>query len=426
MRVWKYWQTEQLRELRLGSAQEYLDCFRERFDRGVKARLRTQGRIGALLSGGLDSGSVAATAAPMLHREGRSLACFTAVPVPGFAGSGTTTHLEDEGAPAAEVAAMYGNIQHHKVDAGGLSFLDVLEEHNHLYDHPCFGPSNEVWFHAIADRARQDGITVMLNGNCGNATLSNYGMDGLATWFQQGDWATLVRVAWQLRQTGNCSLRAIARHAIGPSLPFWLRSKADPHLRGFSLDYSLLHPEVARRMDLERIAFHDLNRDSGDGRGMLRAMLAYGDVSDAAMSSQGGWGFDFRDPTYDRHVVEFCLTVPLEEFLRDGQQRSLVRRAMAGRLPASTLNRKLRGLQAADWYINMGRVRDRMAAEVDRLKASTLASSMLDLDRMRSLIENWPATGFDQPEIKRSHHIALTRGFSVGMFLRRYDPDSRR
>jgi len=96
---------------------------------------------------------------------------------------------------------------------------------------------------------------------------------------------------------------------------------------------------------------------------------------------------------------------------------------MVGRLPASTLRRTQRGRQSADWYVNVGVVRSRMAAEVERLQSSPLASRMLDLARMRSLIENWPSSGFERLDINRSHHIALTRGFSVGRFLMQYDPE---
>ena len=85
-----------------------------------------------------------------------------------------------------------------------------------------------------------------------------------------------------------------------------------------------------QRLDLKRAAFHDLNRTTPDGRTMLRKLLEYGDMSETHIASQGGWQLDFRDPTYDRGIVEFCLTVPLEEFLRGGQLRSLARRAMVG------------------------------------------------------------------------------------------------
>jgi asparagine synthase (glutamine-hydrolysing) len=358
----------------------------------------------------------------MLSAEGRELTCFTAVPRPGFAGLPGKTHFDDEGAAAAEVAALYPNVRHVLVESSGTSFLDVLDLNNHLYDHPCFGPSNEVWSNAIMARAREDGITLLLNGYCGNSTLSYDGMQAFSAWFRSGQWGTLARVAWQVTRTGNSSARSIVRNALWPSLPFWVRSRTDPHMRGFSLDYSVLHPEIAQRLDLERTAFRDLNRESPDGRTMLRTLLEYGDVADTSIAAQGGWQLDFRDPTYDRRIVEFCLTVPLEEFLRGGRLRSLARRAMAGRLPPSTLNRTQRGRQSADWYVNMGAVRGRMAAEVERFERSPLASRMLDLARMRWLIENWPSGDFERLEVNRSHHIALTRGFSVGRFLLQYDP----
>jgi asparagine synthase (glutamine-hydrolysing) len=73
--------------------------------------------------------------------------------------------------------------------------------------------------------------------------------------------------------------------------------------------------------------------------------------------------------------------------------------------------------------MNTGAVRGRMAAEVERLQRSPLASRMLDLARMRALIEDWPSGGFERLDVNRSHHIALTRGISVGRFLLQYDPE---
>jgi asparagine synthase (glutamine-hydrolysing) len=422
-RLWRYWQTDHVPELRLGSPEEYLDCFREKFDQAVRVRLRTPGRVGAQLSGGLDSGAVAATAARLLG--GSEITCFTAVPRSSFKSTGSATHFENEAEAAAEVAALYPNMRHVLVDSSATSFLDILDHNNNLYDHPCYGPSNEVWSNAIMARAREAGITVLLNGNCGNSTLSYEGMPALSVWFRSGQWRTLARVCRQLRNAHSASLRLMVRHAVWPSLPFWLRRMTDPHMRNFSFDYTPLNPEIAQRPGLQRDALHDLNRTTSDGRSMLRTMLEYGDVSETNVASQGGWQLDYRDPTFDRRVVEFCLAVPLEEFLRGGQMRSLARRAMVGRLPAQTLNRTIRGRQSADWYQNLEAVRGRMAGELERLQGSPLASRMLDLARMRSLLQNWPTSGFERPDIMRSHHITLTRGFSVGKFLLKYDPAVR-
>jgi asparagine synthase (glutamine-hydrolysing) len=422
-RLRRYWQTDHLPELRLGSPQEYLDCFRERFDQAVRVRLRTRGRVGAQLSGGLDSAAVAATAAGMLGAA--EITCFTAVPRSDFKSPDSATHFCNEGEAAAEVAALYPNMRHVMVDSSGTSFLDILDHNNNLYDHPCYGPSNEVWSNAILARAREAGITVLLSGNCGNSTLSYEGMTALSVWFRSGQWRTLARVARQLRQAHSASVRLMVRHAVWPSLPFWLRRMTDPHMRSFSFDYTPLNPEIAQRGDLRRDALHDLNRTTPDGRTMLRTLLEYGDMSETHIASQGGWQLDYRDPTFDRRVVEFCLTVPLEEFIRGGQMRSLARRAMVGRLPATTLRRTMRGRQSADWYLNLEAVRGRMATELERLQGSPLASRMLDLARMRRLLENWPSSGFERPDVILSHHVTLTRGFSVGKFLLQYDPAAR-
>jgi asparagine synthase (glutamine-hydrolysing) len=421
-RVWRYWQTDHLAELRLGSPEEYLDCFRERFDRAVGVRLRTRGSIGAQLSGGLDSAAVAATAARLLGAEGRELTCFTAVPGPAFKSLTNSTHFGDEGPAAAEVAALYPNVRHVLVESSATSFLDILDFNNNLYDHPCFGPSNEVWSNAIMAQAREQGITMLLNGSCGNSTMSYEGLPALSMWFRSGEWGTLARVAWQIRSAHSASMRLMLRHAVWPSLPFWVRRMTDPYMRKFTLDYTPLRPEIVERLGLRQDALSDMSV-SLDGREALRTRLAYYDTSDTSIAPQGGWQLDSRDPTYDRGVIEFCLTVPLEEFMRGGQLRSLARRAMVGRLPSSTLKRTLRGLQSADWYLNLAAVRGRMGTEVERLRSSPLASRMLDLQRMSSLIENWPSHGFERYEVMSSYHIALTRGLSVGRFLMQYDPD---
>jgi asparagine synthase (glutamine-hydrolysing) len=421
-KIWRYWQTDHLPELRLGSPEEYLDCFRERFDHAVGVRLRTSGRIGAHLSGGLDSAAVAATAARLLGEQGRELTCFTAVPRPDLKNTASTTHFGDEGPAAAEVAALYSNVRHVLVESSATSFLDILDLNNNLYDHPCFGPSNEVWSNAIMTQAREQGITLLLNGSYGNSTMSYEGLPALSRWFRRGEWATLARIVWQIRSARSASRKSMLRHAVWPSLPFWMRCMTDPYMRNFTLDHSPLRPEIVERLGLRQDALTESSVRL-DGREALRTRLAYCDPSDTSVAPQGGWQMDSRDPTYDRRVIEFCLTVPLEEFLRGGQLRSLARRAMVGRLPSSTLKRTSRGLQSADWYLNLAAVRGRMATEVDRLRSSPLASRMLDLQRMSSLIENWPTQGFEQYEVMSSHHIALTRGLSVGQFLMQYDPD---
>ena len=121
-------------------------------------------------------------------------------------------------------------------------------------------------------------------------------------------------------------------------------------------------------------------------------------------------------------IVEFCLTVPLEEFLRDGQLRSLARRSM-GALPASTLQRTN---GAANPPIGTSTWRRCVA---DGGGSGTFADLAIGEPHAgpgpnAPLIENWPSSGFERADVSRSHHVALTRGFSVGKFLMQYDPEA--
>ena len=68
-------------------------------------------------------------------------------------------------------------------------------------------------------------------------------------------------------------------------------------------------------------------------------------------------GVEVRDPTADIDVVLYCFGVPQEQYLAEGIDRSLIRRAMWELLPDKVLTNRMSGLQAADWYEKLGNQR---------------------------------------------------------------------
>src|SRR6185369_14173202 len=91
----------------------------------------------------------------------------------------------------------------------------------------------------------------------------------------------------------------------------------------------------------------------------------------------GGWQIDARDPTADVRLLEFCLAVPMEQFLRNGEKRALARSALADRLPQQVLEEPRRGLQVADWHEELTAARDFVAEELNRLEACPAATRAL-------------------------------------------------
>jgi len=133
----------------------------------------------------------------------------------------------------------------------------------------------------------------------------------------------------------------------------------------------------------------------------------------------GGWHIDCRDPTSDIRLLEFCLSVPTEQFLQRGVTRSLARRTLADRLPKRVVEETRRGLQAADWHEMLSADRQRIAAEIKRLEACAPAARAIDLARLRRLVEDWPETGWERSEIVSAYRLALAAGLSTGHFVRR-------
>ena len=74
------------------------------------------------------------------------------------------------------------------------------------------------------------------------------------------------------------------------------------------------------------------------------------DTGNYSKGALAGWGVDLRDPTADRRLVEYCLSVPTDQYLKDGVPRALGKRALADRLPEAVINQRFKGYQSADWY----------------------------------------------------------------------------
>src|SRR5262249_17400567 len=129
-----------------------------------------------------------------------------------------------------------------------------------------------------------------------------------------------------------------------------------------------------------------------DGRlARIMDLHCYGDTADWLANVRAHFRVDLRTPAFDRPLFEFCLGIPENQYLRDGRERWLIRRAMKGRLPDVVLNNQKRGHQAADWFPKLTRERSRITEEVRRLSANADVASIVDLQRLVAMLDNWPA-----------------------------------
>ncbi|HYD37364.1 MAG TPA: asparagine synthase-related protein [Allosphingosinicella sp.] len=418
------WWRPPVRELGLNGTGDYAEAMREHFDRAVEARLRgADGRVASHLSAGLDSSTVTATAARLLAPSGGRVTAFTSVPRPGFSDRLSAEIIPDEGPHAASVAALYPNIEHVLVPYGG-SPLAGLDRHFFLHERPILNLCNAVWANQINDRARERGLAILLTGQRGNVSISYDGMPFLTQLASSGRFLRLARESIALVRNGT-RVGTVAAQTIGPFLPALLwRAIGRMRGRGRKLtDYTAINPSAIETMRLNEIAAErglDPNyRPRRDAHETRLWAIGRNDPGNYNKGNLAGWGIDTRDPTADRRLVEFCLSVPLEEYLRGGRRRALARTAFADRLPRVVAEEKRKGYQAAEWFSEMTAARGDIEAELGRIAASAPACVALDAGKMERLLAEWPSTGSNKQSIVEKYRLALLRGVSAGHFVRK-------
>lgn len=424
----RYWSPADIEPIRLSSDQDYADGMREQLDRAVRRQIRSIHSIGCLLSGGLDSSSVAALAARALAEKGARLAAFTGVPRRGFDGPIPPGHYADETPYVEATAKAAGNIDVAYVRNDDCDDFAELTPLFVALEGPVRNPVNLGWFLAILRLARAQGRRVLLGGLHGNSTVSWSGWSQASAHLRHGRLVTAYR-QWRhyYRRTPYSRWVSLQKLFVEPLLPErlgnWIDRRRHPPCTAVWRDHAAIRPDFAAAMAVDaraRKAGHDfLYRVRQDERVKGLAQVDY--AGDWHAAEKALTGVEVRDPTADIDVVSFCFGIPPEQFLAEGTDRSLIRRAMWGLVPESVLTNRASGLQAADWYEKLDRKRGELAREISELSQSALVRRAIDLERLERAVKNWPTGGWHTLEVFQEYNLALTRGVAGGRFLRWFE-----
>ena len=417
----RYWFPENLPTLHLSDDREYVEQFLDIYGEAVRCRLRSERPIGVTLSGGLDSGSVTALAAPLLAAAGKRLTAFTSVPA--YEANVSSYHIGNEWPLATATARMAGrNIVHVPLRSEKVSIVSAIEKQLALHDGPGHAAANYYWVTDLLEQTRSRNIRTLLTGQEGNATVSFAGNGGLLQHLQRGDLRTAARV---LRLAEPGVLLALKRQFLKPLLLPGIRMFRRNMKGGGTAwrRYSAISPDFAQELRLgERMAEsgHDPTFTvSPNTRYQLAILLPAESSSGAQWHELGAWyGMEVCDPTVDKRVIEFCLRTPDDQFRRLGESRWLIRQAMAGRMPDEVLLNQRKGLQAADIGHRVRKERDEIDVVMRRIEGSTHGRHCLDIAAMRDAL-----TSVDR-EVSTvttlQCNAILLRGVGVGLFLSQF------
>lgn len=343
--VREYWSPGGAPTLRLSSDTEYAEAFLEVFGAAVRRRLAPAGAVASMLSGGLDSSSIVAVAGDMMRaaNAGPLVTYSTVFPdAPAFDESRFIDQVVQRGTDAHRIP--FDHERHHP--------LGALAEIQRFHGEPVFAPNaSQPW--QLMERLPSDTPRIVLDGHGGDETVS-HGNGYFAELARGRRWAHLARELHAASDAGiaqsgrlfahylgygldpvisqSTLLRGLRRGVRGVSKRLTRDRSGRSELSGMAVLAAPLRAELRERLR----EYRSLRpRTSTEHAEHLANVTSYGrGVSLEVLGSMArGRGVSLRFPFMDRDLVEFCLSLPVEQKRQNGWGRLVMRRAMAGLLP---------------------------------------------------------------------------------------------
>lgn len=329
MRVRCYWQLpEAVEYLRYQRPEEYVEQFRELFERAVTDRLRTNS-AGTHLSGGMDSTSIAATAYKLMTATGESVD-FRAYSI-------VYKHLipDDEGDYAKEVAEMAGFPIEYLVAEDYIG--QAPGEHpEYIYPEPLLIPEQVAEvdiMRRIAEYSR-----VLLAGFGGDPAFYPAPSSQDKSLQNQNNALGYIR-----------SLRTRVR--LRTRLRQWLKREQQEPQEPQKIDFpDWFNPDFAERANLKARQQEILTATPQTDRYGMAAAPLWSNIFAGSDPGFTGFPVKARFPFFDLRLVLYLLSVPPVPWF---ENKFLLREAMKGLLPESVRQRPKTLLRGFAHYNSM-------------------------------------------------------------------------
>lgn len=427
---WRWWLPDEPDVVDHGSLQEQGQRLRWHLESAVGSCAEDADEVGAMLSGGLDSTSVAAVAATQLAPQ--TLPTYTGVPPASWTGRTVKGWIPDERFAVEALAQRIPNIAPTFVETEYGSLYDGHADLWELGAGPARNGMNLLWLYDVYRSANAGGVDVLLTGSSGNYGFSADGPRWLVELFKRG---RLLRTLDEARSFGakfDLPLRRVLRRELARELVAPMRHRRalrrgagvfEPQLRS-----SAINPELLETLDLEAtlpaVARPHPRGYLRDVRNLFRSAAAQADLWPAVTAR---FAVELRDPTQDRALVEHALTQPEWYRRHDGVWRAIAREAMRDLLPPEIVDRPTLGAQQPDWLDRMTHRRAELGGEIEAMRAHHMSTELIDVERLALLVDNWPQRDrMAEPAIIEGYQLALGRAIFISRYLRWFEARAAR
>ncbi len=384
---------------------EYTEAFISLFQKSVKSKLRGQTKIGAMLSGGLDSSSVVHEAARQMHENaGSALKTYSAI--------------DSSNPDCIETNYVMEANRITNIDATFIDVKSAFEEIPGLFE-DAYELREPFDFHmtmirAIYKKASLDGVNAVLDGVGGDALF----LPGNPArhYLKRGQPLTAWKVLQETRKAGvrNRQSSALGQYLTAlvadtlpsnPSSAFrktLIKVRAMKIIRKYSISSELA--EQGNLSDrLERFYSHRTSEPSANPvvESWMKIQHTFNVVGRERYNRVAcDYGIETLDPYFDMDLVRFCCRLPYKQKVDQGLSKFLLRQVLKNKIGDKIINRNTRQ--------HLGHKFNKVL--VNRIcMASKIGDRSLDRDESNGFLKVNidPANCLIKDEITRQNALAL-------------------
>jgi asparagine synthase (glutamine-hydrolysing) len=334
IKLFKYYSLEvrsEFTELSISDAQSLL---LEKLERAIHLRLRSDVPIGILLSGGLDSSSIASISEKVLKEKTKLLSYVS------------DDKTVDE---SYFIDLMSASLNHEvlkvKLDIKAEQAIDLIKKVTHFNDQPIHSFSAMAHY-LLMEKAKQHNITVILSGQGADETLCGYRkftLFYLKSLINQKHYLKalifLIKNLIHGEMVKSFSLKDARRY-----LPHFFTKKSKSLLSpSLKKHYQAQSLGILKTESLKERQIRDVNLFS------VPSLLHYEDRMSMAHARE------IRVPFLDHNIVEFFISLPNHLKLKGGWTKYILRKSLKAYLPKEiTWRRDKKGFTnpQAQWLRN--------------------------------------------------------------------------
>ena len=313
VQIYRYWSLES--KLHTDDLPATAGKIRQLLEDAVKRQLVSDVPLCTMLSGGLDSSAITAFASRELARAGSGpLVTYSVDYVDNDRHFRANRFQPDADSPwASKIASLFGT-RHHTVFLDTHELVDALPVALRARDFPGMVDIDASLY--LFSRAVKRGATVALAGECADEIFGGY------PWCR--DWAASPNGTFPWLRLARERMRLLSPEILSPV-------QAEEYLadryREALAEVPLLPGESKFEARMRQILYLNITR-------WMPVLLDRMDRMSMAA------GLEVRVPFCDHRLVEYAWNIPWTMKNCDGREKGILRRALAGVLPADLLARR--------------------------------------------------------------------------------------